>query len=551
MKKDPIKVHPKIKNPSNNSLRLRKNAKAYELMEKRVVKFKKLYSFISEINQVIVRTSDETTLFQDICNIAIRIGKFRMAWIGILDHETKMIIPVIHAGYEKGYLTKIKKIRATLTAAGRGPTGEALRKGEYNVCNDIENDPRMVPWKDDAIARGYFSSIALPLKMKGKVIGAITIYAGEKNFFTKDEIKLLKEAAYDISFALEILENNAKQKKSEEEITFLYEIYEKVQLATSDTIWDWDIKKDTLQFNKGIIESYGYPKEMMVSSVEWREKNIHPDDLERVQLSIADCFEKKNTTISLEYRFKAANNRYKFVYDRAFVVFYKGKPIRMVGAMQDITFQKEEELRLAKTIIKAQEAERHFIGQELHDNVNQLLVASQLNLGMVKKMNPEKAAELIDNIKEYISTAINEIRNLSHQLSPSSFGDVTLKDVFENLLQGINANNNYKIQLKFLYPQNEPMDQDLQITLYRILQEALNNIVKYASANVIEIVVDKTDKGISMSIADNGVGFTITTSKKGIGLNNIKRRVESFEGSFKITSSPGKGCKIQVLLPLQ
>lgn len=550
MKKNPIKVRPKIKSPANNSLRIQRDAKAYELMEKRVVKFKKLYSFISEINQMIVRTTDETTLFHDTCQIAIRIGKFRMAWIGILDHDTKLLNPVMHSGYEKGYLAKIKKIRATLTAAGRGPTGEALRKGQYIVCNDIETDPRMVPWKEEALARGYYSSIALPLKRREKIIGAISIYAGEKNFFTKDEIKLLREAAYDISFALEILENNAIQKKSEEEITFLYEIYEKVQLATSDTIWDWDIKKDTLQFNKGIIESYGYAKEMMVSSVKWREKNIHPDDLERVQLSIADCFEKKTTTISLEYRFKAANNKFRFVYDRAFIVFYKGKPIRMVGAMQDITFQKEEELRLAKTIIKAQEAERHFIGQELHDNVNQLLVASQLNLGMVKKMNPEKAAELIDNIKGYISTAINEIRNLSHQLSPSSFGDVTLKDVFENLLQGINANNDYKIHLKFHYPQNEPLDQDLQITLYRILQEALNNIVKYASASNIEIIVDKTEKGISMSIADNGVGFNITSSKKGIGLNNIKRRVESFEGSFKITSTPGKGCKIQVLLPL-
>ncbi len=150
----------------------------------------------------------------------------------------------------------------------------------------------MLPWKE-ALARGYLSSIALPLKKEKKIIGAISIYAGEKNFFTKDEIKLLREAAHDISFALEIIENNTIQKKSEEEITFLYEIYEKVQLATSDTIWDWDIKKDTLQFNKGIIESYGYPKEMMVSSVKWREKNIHPDDLERVQLSIADCLKRR------------------------------------------------------------------------------------------------------------------------------------------------------------------------------------------------------------------------------------------------------------------
>lgn len=550
MKKGPAKVRRKIKAPPSKSLLIRREVRANELLEKRVIKFKKLYSFISEVNQMILRTSDEKALFQGVTEIAIRIGKFRMAWIGLLDTSTKTLVPVVHAGYEKGYLSKIRKITATLSAVGKGPTGEALRKGQHIVCNDIETDSRMIPWKEDAISRGYFSSIALPLKRKGRTIGAMSIYAAEKNFFTRDEIKLLREAAEDISFALDILEDKAIQKKSEEEIAFLYEIYDKVQLATSDTIWDWDIKENSVLFNKGIVESYGYPKEAMTSSVLWREKNIHPDDLEKVQQSIAYCFQNKITTISLEYRFKAASNKYRFVYDRAFIVYQKKKPIRMVGAMQDISFQKEEDLRLAKTIIKAQEAERHYIGQELHDNVNQLLVASQLNLGMVKKMDPERGAALIDTIKGYISTAINEIRNLSHQLSPSSFGDVTLKDVFENLLQGINAHKAYEIDLKFLFPQNERLDQDLQITLYRILQEALNNIVKYAQASRIEILVDKLEKGIFMSINDNGVGFAMNTIKKGIGLNNIKRRVESFEGSFKISSAPGKGCKIQVILPV-
>ncbi len=128
MKKNLSIVRPKIKKPSDGSLQIRREAKAFELMEKRVIKFKKLYSFISEINQMIVRTSDEATLFHDTCNIAIRIGKFRMAWIGILDHDTKLLNPVMHAGYEKGYLAKIKKIRSTLSAEGRGPTGEALRR---------------------------------------------------------------------------------------------------------------------------------------------------------------------------------------------------------------------------------------------------------------------------------------------------------------------------------------------------------------------------------------------------------------------------------------
>lgn len=549
MKKVPAKIYAKKKPPPSISTNRKYHPHYYLQLEKKVASLKKIIAFLSEINQAIIRVSDEKTLYKEICNIAIQVGKFRMIWVGLLDKESKIIQPIIHAGYEKGYLTKITAITVKNAPEGRGPTGEALRKGKHVICNDIENDPRMILWKKEALERGYHSSIALPIKKSKKIIGAISIYSGEKNFFNKDEVRLLHDAAADISFALDVMENTAIKKKTEEEVKFLYEIYEKVSQATSDTIWDWDIRKKTVHYSKGISEVYGYPVSNIPTTLNWWENNVHQDDLGKVKTALINCFQNKEHTFSLEYRFKCADNTYKYVFDRAFIVYNKKKPVRMVGAMQDITFLREEELRMAKAIISAQEAERHYIGQELHDNVNQILVASLLNLEILKRFKKEKAPELIDTIKGYLSTAIHEIRNLSHQLSPSTFGDVTLNDIFESLLESINADKKYKITLNFVYPLDNHIKNDLQITLYRILQEATSNIVKYAKADSISVYLKKNENYILLRITDNGVGFNPVTTKNGFGLNNIKKRVESFGGTFKLSSAPNNGCEIEVMLP--
>jgi transcriptional regulator with GAF, ATPase, and Fis domain len=187
--------------------------------EEKSNKARRLYYFISQINQLIVRTTDEQILFKEICNIAIDLGKFRMVWIGIVDEKTKKVIPVAHAGEEHGYLSKIKKISVDKVKEGRGPTGTAFREGKYTVCNDIENNPKMTPWKTEALNHGYYSSIALPVKKSGKVVGIFTLYASEPNFFDDKEITLLDEITGNISFALENFEKEEQRKKAKEELT--------------------------------------------------------------------------------------------------------------------------------------------------------------------------------------------------------------------------------------------------------------------------------------------------------------------------------------------
>lgn len=200
--------------------------------EERMIAAQRLYAVLSQINQSIIRVKDLQALVDEICRISIDFGRFRMAWVGLLDREEHTFRPVAHAGNEDGYLAAIE-ISVSGDEKSQGPTGTALRDGRYNICNDIETDPRMQPWRDEALKRGYRSSAAFPFRLHGEVVGAYNIYASEKDFFNHAEIALLEEIAMDISFALDMLDEQARRTHaenalagSEERAQFLAEVLE-------------------------------------------------------------------------------------------------------------------------------------------------------------------------------------------------------------------------------------------------------------------------------------------------------------------------------------
>ncbi len=166
----------------------------------------RLYRVLSETSHAVVRADDRDTLFHDICRIAVEDGEFRMAWIGLVDDESGLVGPVAWSGMNDGYLADIR-ITVREEPAGMGPTGSAIREGNLHIASDIMNDPRSAPWREEAEKRGYRSSASIALKLGGKAIGALTIYAEEKDFFTEQFADLLKQVGMEISFALENLEN--------------------------------------------------------------------------------------------------------------------------------------------------------------------------------------------------------------------------------------------------------------------------------------------------------------------------------------------------------
>jgi len=183
-------------------------------IEKKLNYVTRLYAFLSQINQEIIRSKNMDELFEIICKLAVQFGQFRMCWVGIYNEETGRIEPIASAGHDDGYLDSLN-IYPELES-GKGPTGIAVREGRMIFCNDIATDPIMLPWKDEALKRGYQSCFAAPIFRKGKAIGVLTLYASEIDFFDDEEQKLLFEIREDISYAIDVIDSEEERKLAEE-----------------------------------------------------------------------------------------------------------------------------------------------------------------------------------------------------------------------------------------------------------------------------------------------------------------------------------------------
>ncbi len=160
---------------------------------------------LSLCNEALVRAKKETELLERVCRIIVEQGGYHLAWVGLrVDDAGKSVLPVAQAGYEEGYLEGLKITWAD-EERGRGPTGTAIRDGTVEICRDFQSDPRMAPWRAEALKRGYRASVSLPLRSNGLILGALMIYSGEPDAFTGDEISLLRELSEDISYGIAAL----------------------------------------------------------------------------------------------------------------------------------------------------------------------------------------------------------------------------------------------------------------------------------------------------------------------------------------------------------
>jgi PAS domain S-box-containing protein len=204
-----------------------------------------------------------------------------------------------------------------------------------------------------------------------------------------------------------------------------------------------------------------------------------------------------------------------------------------------------EQKKIARAIIKAQDKERNYIGQELHDNITQLLACTKLYLGTVVHNNKE-LKELIRYPMELVDNTIGEIRSLSSKLV-APLKNIDLQELIQELIRKLDLNTIIKIDFTYSVSNsvsNEFLSDDLKLNIYRIIQEQMNNILKYAEAKNVNISIKAQENAININISDDGKGFDVEKKRNGIGISNMINRIESFNGEVVIESSPGKGCKI-------
>ena len=259
-----------------------------------------------------------------------------------------------------------------------------------------------------------------------------------------------------------------------------------------------------------------------------------------------------------EFRNKCKTGEFYWV-DATIVPFMNlsGKPVQYLSIRNDITNKKaleqdivdqkiQEQKIVARAILHAQESERNHLGQELHDNINQILVSAKLLLEYAS-LESQNADDLVVKSMNLVDSAINEIRQLSsRQVTPTK--NINLEELLTSLMESIKSNPNIHTDISYQLTDSAVSDE-LKLNIYRVVQELVNNIIKHAEASRVKLKVFETGRLINISMEDNGRGFDTNSRRSGIGIINLRNRVEAFNGAMEILSGPGKGCRVDVNIP--
>lgn len=285
---------------------------------------------------------------------------------------------------------------------------------------------------------------------------------------------------------------------------------------------------------------------------------IHSADQERVRKAVRDCRERR-AAATVAARVK--NSPYQWIQWQ--ISLFPGSEngrVLCLGedvfgeALQAMPHDGDDEgvagtQSSAEAIIRAQQEERARLGHELHDNVNQILASAQLFLSQLEPANQE-FLYVKNKTAEILGLAIDEIRQLSRDMVIPNFLETGLTGSIRNLAEDLQYCKPFEI--RFLHDRKksiESLDEHRKIALFRIVQEQIKNIIKYARAKHVVIDLQGNEEHVRLEIADDGRGFDPATIRRGLGLSNIYERAKLYRGEVELESAPGRGCTLIVRLP--
>ncbi len=542
-----------------------KEKKALEL-----IKATRLYAFISQINQTISHSIDDHNLFKDACHIAVDIGKFKMAWIGMADTENKKISLIDG----KGIPPEDIKLFTDIHYDNNAPQDRAITSGAYYICNDTSKAPETLNWKPFAIKQGVNSYMVLPIKKAGIITGTFNLYASSKNFFDQQEINLLEEVAGDISFALDLFGKEKHRKEMVEALaqseTNMHQIIDLIPQFISTR----DIEGKYLFVNKSYAGLSGLaPKELITKSM-----------LETIPVeSEAANFLKQDQEVFLTGKIKITPENTLTDYKGDVHIFHTVKvPFIIAGTNTkavlgigiDITEQKQAETERTKMlndiVQRNQDLEQfsYIVSHNLRAPVANILGLVDILQSVGVDNKEEKvvtgylaiAAKNLDNV----IMDINSILELKHHVNEKreliKFSEL-LGEVEYSLDNAITDEN---VQIRSDFSEIHSMIS-LKSYLYSIFYNLISNSIKYRQPNtnaLIEITSSLVNDNIIITFKDNGMGIDMKQNSnylfglykrfhnhvdgKGMGLYMVKTQVESLGGKITVKSEVNKGTEFTI-----
>ncbi len=366
---------------------------------------------------------------------------------------------------------------------------------------------------------------------------SILLLLGFIYFFTTERI---------YSFFTELQKSREKISRMSRALKESEERYRKLFDSTGDDIFVTDIDENIVEVNNAACETLGYTRSELLRK---KMSDLKPEKYrEEVAENRRIIFEKGSHSFESEHITKAGEIIQVEFASR--LVNYGNEKL-VLSVVRNISKRIEYERQILSAIIRGEERERKRFAREMHDGLGPLLSTIKLyinELGSISLSEGERK-ELMSHTNELIDEAVNSTRTISDNLMPTVINSYGLVKAVQAFCDKVNKTNRLDISFK-----TENIDQRLEgnveIILFRVISELINNTIKHAEAENVYILLRKKDGSLTLYFKDDGLGFdsdeVIYSQNKGMGLKNIISRVRSISGKYTINSSPGEGFSIKI-----
>jgi PAS domain S-box-containing protein len=316
--------------------------------EEELQRLNRTLTALSKSSKAMMRATDEAEYLQDVCRIVVEDCGHKMVWIGFAEEdEGKTVRPAASAGFEQGYLETLRITWAD-TKRGRGPTGTAIRTKKVTMCRNMFTDPNFAPWREQAIKRGYASSIVLPLMAEGRAFGAINIYSKDADPFSDDAVKLLSELADDLALGITTLRLRAAHEEAQEALRQSEERLRLAQASANVGVWDWNPQTRELVFTPELEELLGLTPGTIKTYGDWSQR-VLPDDLARSEAERKQAI-AEHKQFDQEFRVFHSTGDVRWIAAKGGALYNEaGEAIRVFGVLLDITERKRVEQALRES----------------------------------------------------------------------------------------------------------------------------------------------------------------------------------------------------------
>jgi PAS domain S-box-containing protein len=343
-------------------------------------------------------------------------------------------------------------------------------------------------------------------------------------------------------------------RESEERLTLAF-------AGAQEGVWDWDLETNAVVYSSRWKQMLGYSDDEIEPHVSAWERLVHPAD--RVRADEAhDGVTRGQKTYEAEFRLRHKDGHYLHVLSRGYPVRREpgGPVVRIVGTHFDLTERKNRDAEHARAellahLVHVQEEERRRIARDLHDQFGEHLTTLSLHIGALKDAcaHSDDLTRQIETLERTAQRLDQDVDQLVWRLRPTALDDLGLRAALANYIQDWSRRANIQAELHTSGLLDERLPSDVETALYRIAQEALNNVVKHSRARQVEVILERRPDYVLLIVEDDGVGFEsadAAVSGHGFGLVAMQERAALIGANLEIESTPGNGTTVLVRMPV-